>query len=148
MTLLFTAVVLAAVAIYFIYFIRKRGLQHADRINRYFLGAVAAWLVCGDQAARMAAAAATKVADPEQRGSMVEALERSADVLVEHSILDKREAAEHVRGFTAEVSAQDWAISDLIGVKRALAQADAEYARALDQADPDVFVRRWPRLAS
>jgi hypothetical protein len=127
-------------------FLWRRGVAHAGRVNQYYLFALGAWFLCGDDKARVAALTAAKIADPAQRVSMIAALEQMVSRLVEGSSMDKAHMLEQTRRFVADLNARDWTVTDLIRAKNELRTLDQEYANALERAEPNVFPRRWPAL--
>ncbi len=126
----------------------KRMKRHADRVNDYFVNAVLAYAFFGDEDAKVAAVAAGKVADTVQRNSMVVALRRGVPEMT--SDVSKHPELEtvirKVSEIEAEISAKDWTIQDIVHEKQRLHESNPEYLKALNKADPNVFVRKYGDL--
>ena len=121
-------------------------LGQANRINRYFLNAVEAWILADDEAARLSALTAAKVAASVQRRSLVDYLTGMASDWALAAPGDRKVVPRKLRALAAEISEKDWGVPDIITAKKTLFAVDEEYAKALDNADPEVFVRRHPPL--
>lgn len=119
----------------------KRG---ASNVNNYFSNAVTVYAIAGEDAARIAAVTAAKVAAAQQRASMLVMLRRIAsDVgrlpggeLIRHRLLE----------IADEIAAKDWTTQDIRIQKALLGEANPDYLIALNNFDPDVFSRKWPSL--
>ena len=128
--------------------IRKRMLTHADRVNDYFMYALIAYTRFNDEDAKVAAIAAGKVAGRKQRNSMVVGLRAYASELaktVEHPELEP--VMHKGSEIATEMSAQDWAVRDVAHEKQRLHERNPEYLKALNKADPNVFVRKYGDLS-
>lgn len=125
----------------------KRG---ASNINDYFCDAVTAYTLAGEDAARIAALTAAKVAASQQRASMLLYLRGMAsdwERLTDEDIKDiiplvRRRLAE----LADEIEAKDWNMGDIWTQKEILGRTNAEYLAALDKCDPGVFRKKWPSL--
>ncbi len=122
-------------------FLRMRG--HASRINDYFANAVGAWLYEDDEVAREAALAAAKTAASIQRETMVRYLKTLSDDLLK---IGEGVRGLQLLGLAEEIVQKDWGVRDSIDARRALADQNKDYADALDRADPNVFVKKYPDL--
>ncbi len=49
-------------------------------------------------------------------------------------------------GLAEEIVQKDWGVRNSIDARRALADQNKDYADALDRADPNVFVKKYPDL--
>ncbi len=129
--------------------IRKRMLSHADRVNDYFMYALIAYTRFNDEDAKVAAIAAGKVAGRKQRNSMVVGLRAYASELAktvsEHPELEP--VMHKVSEIATEMSAKDWAVRDAAHEKQRLHERNPKYLKALNKADPNVFVRKYGDLS-
>ncbi len=118
--------------------------QGPERINSYFRNAVKVYTLSGEEASRVAALTAAKVAARQQRASMVAYLRGMT--------LDARREPEagvicgRLEGLADDITAKDWSIADIRKAKLALRQLSPEYLTALNRFDAQVFERRWPTL--
>lgn len=126
--------------------------SQAKRINDYFCNAVRVFAFTGGQDARIAAVAAAKVAGAAQRNSMVDYLRGMALDLKQTSESEPEfrpladQFVEAAAQLGKDISAKDWAISDIREQKEELAKANPDYLNALNKADPSVFARKLPHL--
>lgn len=118
--------------------------QEPERINKYFRNAVKVYSFSGEEAPRVAALTAAKVAVRQQRASMAAYLRGMAS--------DSRRELEagvipgRLERLADDITARDWSIADIWKAKLALGKLSPEYLTALNRFDAQVFERRWPTL--
>ena len=120
--------------------------RHASRINHYFANALRVYAFLGEDAARVAALAAAKVAAGLQRQSMVwylDCLRRDLEELPDEM---SQTAASRLLRLQSQIVAKDWTLWDGAVEKRNLRNQNSEYLIALERADDQVFARRHPEL--
>jgi hypothetical protein len=120
-------------------------LKLADRINDYFANAVTVFRDLRDSAARAAALTAAKVADTEQRASMVRYLRAIASDWKEATGVQD-EGHDNLQALVDEIQSRDWCIEDIQAQKALLGEVDMEYLQALDGSDATIFIHRYPHL--
>lgn len=117
--------------------------DRADRIDEYFRDALYVFMHPDrPPAARMAALAAGKIAPPTLRASLIHYLRTSAAAGRPADPLGART----LEALADELDERNWDVPDVLIAKRALRDANREYASALDIFDSDVFRRLHPRL--
>jgi hypothetical protein len=126
----------------------KEMIDHARKINDYFANAVRVYILTGEENAQCAASAAAKVAGRKQRKSMTDYLYGMAgDFLDSYPQKDDGKlVAMRLLSLKEEIEEKDWDLEDIKEEKAKLFKVDPEYCLALDRADPNVFVRRHPKL--
>ena len=126
----------------------KQMKDHAERINDYFCNAVTVFLFKGEEEARVAALAAAKLAAKKQRDSMIAYLAGMASDIVDSSPNKPLAvaAAKDLLELKKDIEAKDWNIKDVIAEEQKLKKLNPEYLHALDKANPDVFVKKYPEL--
>lgn len=134
-----------------LYIIWKKLSQHSKRMNDFFANAVRVYYFLGNEEAKLAALTAAKVAAGTQRKSMLDYLEglsidfenygKSQNELGEAEVFIKR-----LSKLKYEIAAKDWTTSDIVSSKQILGQQNGNYLRALEKADPNVFVEIYPDL--
>lgn len=122
----------------------KKMREQSARINDYFANAVRAWILEGDEVARFAALNAAMTAAAKQRSSMTLYL----SALIVDAMADDPDSRVPwvLKDLMDEIELQDWSLAENMAKRNKLAKLDDEYATALDQADDQVFVRRYPAL--
>ncbi len=119
----------------------KRG---AGKINDYFCNAVTVYVLAGEDAAKVAALTAAKVAAGKQRVSMVNFLFGIASDLKELSggdVIQRR-----LLELADEIRARDWSVDNIRAQKEFLRKVSPEYLAALNKFDSEVFQRKWPSV--
>ena len=126
------------------FFKKMRMRGQSARINDYFANAVRAWLFEGDEVARFAALNAAMTAATKQRALMTDYL----SALIVDAMADdpKSHVPWLVKVLIKEIDLKDWSLKENMVKRNELAKLDDEYAKALDRADDQVFVRRYPAL--
>ena len=133
----------AAVAIILI-----KMLRHSQRINGYFTNAVRVYLWMEEEDAKIAALAASKVAAGKQRGSMLNHLDTltSDSTKLLHAVPELQRLISKLSELQVEITAKDWTIKDIVQEKQRLMDYNPSYLSALEKADANVFVRKYPDL--
>jgi hypothetical protein len=127
----------------------------AERLNEYFLAAVFAHVLHGDENARAAAFAAGIMTSDLQRSGLVAFLERlAAEVRLSPNMdgwgdSSQRELASvKLNGLAKQLAGQRWDLGTSITLQRHLAKLEPEYAKALRKQEARVFLDRYPDLPS
>ncbi len=122
--------------------------DHSERINEYFANAVFVYLFKAEYEARLAALTAAKVAASIQRKSMLNYL--SALIYdISNSELDKElidMAKERLLSLKHDIEVKEWTLKDVIEAKHKLSFIHDDYAKALDKANPNIFIKYHPDL--
>ena len=120
-------------------------LSVVDKLVLYFERSVTVWLLLKDEAGLIAALAAAKTLNSDDRQIIVTLLDKIYDqwnkqdtdnlfVEILKSIQDLKEI----------ITSTDWTTEDGVAERARLKMVDAEYEEALMDGDPDIFVRRYP----
>ena len=120
--------------------------KQASNINQYFCNAALVWLFRDDEDAKIAAIAASKLATEKQRESLLNYLSGMA-LDFEQNFPDDPTKKKHRRmllKLKGEISAKDWTMEDVVEEKNRLAMVNQDYLQALNKADANVFVRKYP----
>jgi len=115
--------------------------RHSNRINDYFANAVEAYAIRNDEAAKVAAVAAAKVAANKQRQSMIVYLESMAQGLRTELPNEPKlgHAISRILEIKSEIGTRDWSVYEATEEKQRLGVLNPEYLKGLDRADPNVF---------
>jgi hypothetical protein len=119
--------------------------RHSSDINDYFVNAVRVYILLDKEDAKIAALAAAKVAGAKQRESMVNYLiGMESDVAREfpdHSAMTTK-----LFFLKERICAANWNMRDIVEEKNRLADYNPAYLKALNKADANIFVRKYPDL--
>ena len=120
--------------------------RQASGVNDYFCNAVKVWIFMIKEDAKIAAIAAAKVAGEKQRESMFNYLSGMASDL-ERDFPDDPVMRRHsgrLLSLKKEIEAHNWTTMDAAKEKDRLANINPDYLTALNKADANIFVRRYP----
>lgn len=123
-----------------------RMYRHSQRINDYFRWAFAAYALLNDGDAGEAAIAAAKVAARNQRESMMAYVSGMTRDCLENPDPELGLVIRRMSRIQREISAKDWTLEDIRNEKERLNRCNPEYLTALNNADPTIFMRKYPHL--
>ena len=120
-------------------------LSVVEKLILYFERSVTVWLLLKDEAGLIAALAAAKTLNSDDRQFIISLLDKIYDQWKKQdtenlftdllkSLLDLKEI----------ITSTDWTSEDGAAERKRLKMVNAEYEKALLDADPDVFVRKYP----
>jgi len=126
---------------------------HGRRVEQYFKNAVQVYSFTGNEDTRVAALAAAKVIDRVRRESLLnefKILIFSGQALAKESSSDLQNmygaVNERLEVLCSEIASRDWSVQDARLEKERLGRLNPGYLKALDKADPNMFVRNFPML--
>lgn len=128
--------------------VSMRMFRHAGKINDYFANAVTVYVWIDKEDAKIAALAASKVAGSKQRNSMLKYLEglNSDMTKLFPTSPQLKPFTEKLSELQMEIGAKDWTTKDIIQEKQRLKNYNPEYLNALEKADANIFIRKYPDL--
>jgi len=120
-------------------------LSVVEKLILYFERSVTVWLILKDEAGLIAALAAAKTLNTDDRQYIISLLDKIYDQWKKQdteniftdllkSLLDLKEI----------ITSTDWTPEDGAAERERLKMVNAEYEKALLDGDPDVFVRKYP----
>lgn len=145
-----TLIILLILVVGVVAIVLTRTLRHSRRINGYFVNAVKAYVWLDEEDAKVAALAASKVVAGKQRDSMLnylKALTSDFKMLLPANP-EFEPFINRLSELQAEIGTKDWTVKDVIDEKQRLGDCNPAYLKALEKADADVFVRKYPGLFS
>ncbi len=129
-------------------FFRKRLFGRSEKIHEFFTSATRVYILKGEEDARCAALAAAEIVTDKQRKAMKRDLEKIASN-ISQSYPDKSQRKilvarvlslkETIESFMAGRSSD-------VEEKKRLSIMNKDYFSCLNEGDPSVFCRRYPKL--
>ncbi len=144
-------------AILALFYVWSRGREQTHSVPSYFFNAVKVYALLGEEDAKVAARAASKIATPRQRTIMLDYLNRrTSELLLETAEQNAGQnplvIVERLLQLKQEISLQDEPTDerapDPIPEKQWLRDHNQAYLRALGRGDPSVFIAQHPDLFS
>lgn len=129
-------------------FLKNLLFRHSQRINDFFTDAVKVYILKGEEDARRAALASAKVAGEKQRKLMIGNLSNMASKIMQ-SFPDKparRSLSDLVMSLKKDIELENWDLREVSEEKGEISGPIGDYLSCLDQADPSVFRRKYPKL--
>lgn len=135
--------------------IRKRLSPRVNRLNGYFLAAVNAHVLKGDEGAALAAFLAAAEAPSAQRNEMIAYLGELSDQIPDDAtapfgepdgVQPRRVIAARIDMLYSRIIAGKWGRLDVESAKRQLRLLGSDYAEAHARADAEIFVQKYPDL--
>ncbi len=129
-------------------FLKGLLFRRSQRRLQYFANAARVYVLKGEEDARCAALAAGKIAAKRQREKMVNLLaQMNSNVLSRYPDKGARNLlSQRISSLIADMESRDWDPLEAHEEKDKLSKINAEYLAGLDQDDPDIFLKKFPRL--
>lgn len=120
-------------------------LSIVDKLVLYFERSVTVWLLLKDEAGLIAALAAAKTINSDDRRIIVTLLDKIYDQWNKQDTDNLfAEILKSIQDLKEIITSTDWTTEDGVAERARLKMVDAEYEKALMDGDPDIFVRRYP----
>ena len=120
-------------------------LSIVDKLVLYFERSVTVWLLLKDEAGLIAALAAAKTFNSQDRRIIVTLLDKIYDEWKKQDTDNLFvEILKSLQDLKEIITSTDWTIEDGVAERARLKMVDVEYEKALMDGDPDIFVRRYP----
>lgn len=120
-------------------------LSVVEKLILYFERSVTVWLLLKDEAGLIAALAAAKTLNSEDRQFVISLLDKIYDQWkkqdTENLFVDLLKSLQDLKEI---ITSTDWTSEDGVAERERLKMVNAEYEKALLDGDPDVFVRKYP----
>jgi hypothetical protein len=129
-------------------FFRKWFCRRSEKIHEFFINATRVYILQGEEDARCAAVAAAKMAAAKQRRALARELENIA-ANISQSYPDKsrrKMLAERALSLKESIESCPAKPGSDGEEKKRLSFLNKEYFSSLNEVDPSVFCRRYPKL--
>lgn len=129
-------------------FFRKWFFGRSKKIHDFFIGATRVYILKGEEDARCAAVAAAGMATRKQRIAMTKELEKIASNILK-SYPDKSQRkplADRVLSVKGAIESFAAGRNGSVEENNKLSILNREYLSCLNEGDPSVFCRRYPKL--
>jgi hypothetical protein len=120
-------------------------MNFQERLELYFERAVQAWLILKDEAGLVAALAAAKTFNSIDRLIIIRVLDNfSAQGEKQENNNIVKDFLKGINDLKEIIMSRDWSIEDGVAERERLKMVNPDYAQALVNGDPDIFIRKYP----
>ena len=118
----------------------------SQMVNEYFQYAVGAYAIFNDEDAKTAAIAAAKVVDRHFRNVMIMYVSGRISDFARSKENESESVIRRMSEVERAISVKEWNVGDGWDEKERLKKCNPEYLNALNTADPNIFVHKYPNL--
>jgi hypothetical protein len=130
-------------------FFKKFNKRETRRIVVYFCNATFVYAFNGCESLRLAALAAAKSSDQNQRTSMVNYINDMCSNISKYQNETLGDyAIRNLMQLADEINRKDWDLNDIKEVKLRLLELNPAFSNSLDNADPTIFKKIYPEILS